>query len=150
VVLQPNHWYFVLFDDLDRGFDPTNEEYAARTTGLLLASRDVFNWAGAEQPKLRISPTVFIRSDIYETLSFPDKNKITQNLLETLRWTDHTAGEDSLKALIDRRIEVITATESDDPWSEVFGSRLMRGSQPKFKHIARPCPVAGASSTTRS
>ena len=83
-LLTDDRWYFVLFDDLDRGDHPEDEEYSARLVGLLLASRDVFNWANGIE--LTIAPTVFIRSDIYDGLSFPDKNKITQNLVETLTW----------------------------------------------------------------
>lgn len=100
----------------------------------MLAARDVFNWGRARG--VAIAPTVFIRSDIYEEISFPDKNKITQNLLQTLRWTDETEGEDGLKSLLDQRIRVITDTDVADPWTEVFDPALMRESQQKFKHIA--------------
>ena len=135
-VLNKDGWYFILFDDLDRGFDPDDEEYTARLVGLLLAARDIYNWAREDHRQLYVAPTVFIRSDIYDQISFPDKNKITQNLLETLRWTDDSTGEDSLKTLIDQRIRAITNTESSDPWNEVFDPALMRGSQTKFKHMA--------------
>jgi hypothetical protein len=134
VLLSSDHWYYVLFDDLDRGFDPGDDEYLARTVGLLLAAREIFNWS--QERKLLAAPIVFIRSDIYEHLSFPDKNKITQNLVETLSWTDEYTGDDSLKALIDQRIRAITQTESDDPWGEVFDPQAMRGTQKKYKHIA--------------
>jgi hypothetical protein len=133
-ILDQDHWYYVAFDDLDRGFDPDDGEYLARITGLLLASREIFHWA--KDRSCTATPVVFIRSDIYEHLSFPDKNKITQNLLETLTWTDADEGENSLKSLIDQRIRVITGTEVEDPWSEVFSPQLMRGTQKKFNHIA--------------
>ena len=133
-LLTDDRWYFVLFDDLDRGYDPDDDDYSARLIGLLLAARDIFNWGAGRN--LTIAPTVFIRSDIYDALSFPDKNKITQNLVETLTWTDEDEGENSLKALIEQRIRVITDTDTDSPWDEVFDSQLMRGTQPKFKHMA--------------
>ena len=133
-LLTNDRWYFILFDDLDRGYDPSDEEYVARLTGLLLASRDVYDWARGIG--LDIAPAVFIRSDIYDALSFPDKNKITQNLVEILTWTDEHAGENSLKALIEQRIRVITGTKEEFPWSVVFDSQLMRGTHHKFKHMA--------------
>lgn len=133
-LLKTDDWYFVLFDDLDRGYDSNDEQYSARLIGLLLAARDVFHWA--EDRRLLVGPIVFIRSDIYSSLSFPDKNKITQNLLETLTWTDQSDGENSLKSLIDQRIRAITETDIADPWNAVFSSQVMRGTQAKFKHIA--------------
>lgn len=133
-LLTTDRYYFVLFDDLDRGYDPSDEEYGARLIGLLLAARDVYNWADGQG--LMVAPTVFIRSDIYDGLSFPDKNKITQNLVETLTWTDEDEGENSLKALIEQRIRVITGAGDPNPWDLVFEEQLMRGTQPKFKHMA--------------
>lgn len=133
-LLTDDRWYFVLFDELDRGYDPSDEEYVARLTGLLLAARDVHDWARGLD--LDVAPTVFIRSDIYDSLSFPDKNKITQNLVETLTWTDEHTGENSLKALIEQRIRVITSATGQSPWDDVFSDQLMRGTQHKFKHMA--------------
>lgn len=133
-LLTDDRWYFVLFDDLDRGYDPEDEEYSARLIGLLLAARDIFNWGIARN--LTIGPTVFIRSDIYDGLSFPDKNKITQNLVEILTWTDDDEGENSLKALIEQRIRVITSIKGTSTWNAVFDEQLMRGTQHKFKHMA--------------
>ena len=133
-VAQSDNSYFVLFDELDTGYDPSDDEYANRLIGLLLAARDVFQWA--QTGGFKVAPVVFLRSDIYDDLSFPDKNKITRNLAETLTWTDDLTGENSLKVLIDQRIRVLTKTTADDPWAEVFDSQLMRGTQPKAKHIA--------------
>jgi hypothetical protein len=135
-MLAGEEFYFVLFDDLDRGYDPTNHDYAARLIGLLLASREVFAWA--EELGLIVGPIVFLRSDIYEGLRFPDKNKITQNLVETLTWTDDFEGENSLKTLMDQRIKAIgeLPTRLKDPWPLVFDAQVMRGTQHKFKHMA--------------
>ncbi len=136
-VLTPDHWYFVLFDDLDIAYDPHDKEYSARLIGLLLAARDIFNWAhdrGHDEP-INMAPIIMIRSDIYESLRFPDKNKITRNLVEPLTWNDDTEGENSLKTLINQRIKVILEDQSAD-WDLVFEDQLMRGRQSKFKHMA--------------
>jgi hypothetical protein len=133
-VLASDFWYYVLFDDLDLAFDPGDSEYEARLIGLLLAARDVFNWATVKH--LSVAPVVFIRSDIYDSLQFPDKNKITQNLVESLVWNDdEDGGDSSLKTLINQRIRVILGESAAD-WDQVFEDQLMRGTQTKFKHMA--------------
>lgn len=133
-VLAQDYWYYVLFDDLDLAYNPEDVEYQARLIGLLLAARDVFNW-GVEK-RLSVAPVTFIRSDIYDALQFPDKNKITQNLVESLTWNDdEDGGDNSLKTLINQRIRVILDKSSAD-WDLVFEDQLMRGTQTKFKHMA--------------
>lgn len=130
-LIDPDQYYFVLFDQLDLGYDPGDAEYANRLIGLLLAARQVFHWSETLGRQC-ISPTVFLRSDIYDRLDFSDKNKLTRNLVETLTWSDALDGENSLKVLIDQRIRAITGEDSEDPWATVFDSELMRGSQHKF------------------
>lgn len=135
-LLSAEQFYFVLFDDLDRGYDPQDEDYSDRLIGLILAAREVFLWAS--DLGLQVGPIVFLRSDIYDGLRFPDKNKVTRNLVEPLTWTDHFTGENSLKLLMDRRIRIMgsLSTGVADPWSLVFDDQVMRGTQQKFKHMA--------------
>lgn len=133
-ILDGESWYFILFDELDTGFDPKDDEYTSRLIGLLLAARDVFQWS--RDNNLSVAPVVFLRSDIYDGLSFPDKNKITRELVEMLSWTDELEGENSLKNLIDERIRYLTGSRSKDPWRDVFDDDVMRGTQHKAKHIA--------------
>jgi hypothetical protein len=70
--LNPKHEYFICFDQLDLGFDPTKQDYTNRLVGLLLACRDL-NIAGREHGK-RFFVVIFLRQDIYDTLHFEDKN----------------------------------------------------------------------------
>jgi hypothetical protein len=133
-VLAKDFWYYVLFDGLDLAYDPDDEEYNARLVGLLLAARDVFNWASDRG--LSMAPVVFLRSDIYDALQFPDKNKVSQNLVESLTWNDdEDGGDESLKTLINQRIRVMLGEDSAD-WDLIFDDQLMRGTQTKFKHMA--------------
>jgi hypothetical protein len=134
LLLTNDQWYFVLFDDLDLGYDPLDEEYTARLTGLLLAARELFQWG--KDREIGVGPVVFIRSDIYEELSFPDKNKVSQNLVERLTWTEEESGDDSLKELISQRIRVALGNGAPSPWDLVFDEQVMRGTQPKYKHMA--------------
>ncbi len=69
--LNPEHEYFVCFDQLDLGFDPSEPDYNSRLIGLLLACRDINIRAKEREKKLFI--TVFLRDDIYEVLHFEDK-----------------------------------------------------------------------------
>src|SRR5262249_3045581 len=48
--LNPQNEYFVCFDQLDLGFDPSRPEYGSRLIGLLLACRDL-NLAAREANK---------------------------------------------------------------------------------------------------
>lgn len=80
---------------------------------------------------------VLLRDDIYNRLSFPDKNKITTNLVETLQWTSAFDGPDSLKTMADTRIRVLLETTAADPWNEVFEEQEMRGTQHKYSHMVQ-------------
>jgi energy-coupling factor transporter ATP-binding protein EcfA2 len=134
-ILTPEHWYFILFDDLDLAYDPADPEYSDRLIGLLLAAREIFHWAREEGRQLSLAPVVLIRSDVYESLQFPDKNKVTRNLVEPLLWNEDEEGENSLKSVLTQRIKVILEDGSAD-WDMIFEDQLMRGTQPKFKHMA--------------
>jgi hypothetical protein len=68
--LNPEHKYYIAFDQLDLGFDRTTPEYASRLIGLLLAARDVNLLAKESGMKLFV--VVFLRDDIYEFLHFED------------------------------------------------------------------------------
>ena len=82
--LNPQHEYFICFDQLDLGFDPTKQDYTNRLIGLLLACRDL-NIAARDQGKC-FFVVIFLRQDIYDTLHFEDKNKITENFLSFIEW----------------------------------------------------------------
>lgn len=128
----------LLFDELDKGFDPHSEDYLERQIGLLLAVRNTrrdFARAG-----LSIFPVVFLRTDIFDALHFGDKNKLFDKNAQFLRWNDDldTIHDCSLKQLIDHRIqeEMELPSDTKDPWSAVFDPKVMRGTQHKFHHMS--------------
>ena len=72
-VMVPAHRYFVLFDDLDKGYDKPDEEYKQRLVGLLLAAYRTAVWASDNGMSARA--VVFLRSDIFDELGFSDKTR---------------------------------------------------------------------------
>lgn len=129
--LNPTNEYYICFDQLDLGFDPGAGDYKNRLIGLLLAARDI-NIA-ARQAGKKLFVTVFLRDDIYETLHFEDKNKITENFLSLIEW-DTPRTDKTLKSLMEKRFKVLLG---DNPkWNDVFDeTKEMPGHQTKYQHI---------------
>lgn len=132
--LNPNHEYFILFDQLDLGFDPRNPDYNNRVIGLLLAARDLNNKAKELDKKLSVS--IFLRGDIYDKLKFEDKNKITRGYTTFIEWD--VRGNLTLKNLIEKRLtEVLRSSPMENVrWEDVFDEdHLMTGKQSKYNYI---------------
>jgi hypothetical protein len=133
--LNPEHRYFIAFDQLDLGFDRNSEEYASRLIGLLLASRDI-NLA-ARQSGIKLFVVIFLRDDIYDCLHFEDKNKMTENLISLIEW-DTARTKSTLKALMERRFSILLGMPPGAPvtWEDVFNEhREMPGHQTKYEHM---------------
>lgn len=133
--LNPELKYYVCFDELDRGFDPTDEQYAGLLIGLLLAAKQL-NDLCVEYGK-KFSVAVFLRDDIYQLLRFEDKNKITERLVARIEWDTHRTNW-TLQQLMERRFTV-TLAETDNEtvsWADVFDDQQeMPGRQKKYNHI---------------
>jgi hypothetical protein len=131
--LNPEHDYYVCFDQLDLGFTTTNPLYAQRLIGLILAASDIRK-AAVEAGK-RLSVVVFLRDDIYELLQFEDKNKITENNMARVEW-DRPGDDLTLKALMERRFGEVAGLGDSLDWDDVFDeSKEMPGRQTKYAHI---------------
>jgi hypothetical protein len=131
--LHPDHKYFILFDQLDLGFDPNNPEYNNRLIGLLLAARDINNLAKENGRSLGIS--IFLRDDIYSNLKFEDKNKLTIGYSTYIEWD--IRGNHTLKELMEKRFtEVLGENDENINWDMVFDEhQLMTGRQTKYNYI---------------
>jgi hypothetical protein len=127
--------YFLVFDELDLDFEKQNDTYMDSMIGLVLAAQNVHLWA--RENDVPTTPVVLMRDDIYSSLYFPDKNKITTNLVEQIYWTAEFTGANSLKGVIDKRIAVTLEAKSSDPWFLLFDEEVMRGTQHKYLHIAQ-------------
>lgn len=135
ISLHPDHCYYICFDQLDLGFDPQNPEYISRLVGLLLACRDI-NIAARDAGK-RLCVAVFLRDDIYDTLQFEDKNKLTENFLSMIEW-DTPRTNKSLKHLMEKRFRAELGIGQDEHvnWDDIFDEEQeMSGRQSKYQHI---------------
>lgn len=131
--LNPQNKYYIIFDQLDLGFNPTSPEYYNRLIGLLLAARDINNIAKEKGKQLGVC--VFLRDDIYNSLKFEDKNKLTVGYSTFIEWD--IRGNHTLKDLIEKRLsEVLRDGEEIITWESVFEeTQLMTGKQSKYNYI---------------
>lgn len=84
-----------------------------------------------------LNPVVFLRDDIYQDLQFEDKNKITENYVTRVVWSEDSSPL-TLKDLMEKRFSEAVAPTSgiDVSWSDVFDeNKEMPGRQSKYRHI---------------
>jgi hypothetical protein len=130
--LNPNHEYFVCFDQLDLGFTTKDPKYAERVTGLILAARDLRR--AARHAGKRLNVVIFLRDDIYRLLVFEDKNKITETATSAVEWNTSQDEAMTLKQLMERRFAQLLGDGTT--WDEVFDeSKEMPSRQTKYAHI---------------
>lgn len=126
--------YSLLFDELDLGYNPSDNVYKTRIIGLLISVYSAFNKLG---DNLRIY--VFLRSDILKELNFQDKNKINDNVIEDLNWDSETEeGNLSLMKLVSFRIKenIDSNTESfTSNWNSIIDSRNIGRNQKKWNYL---------------
>lgn len=127
--LLSQRFYYILFDKLDDGWD-NSPDFKSSMVGLLRASRDL-NIEAQKQKKL-LRCVVFVRSDIYDSLQYNDKNKAFSDI-ELLAWNGK-----SLLSLINKRIATSLGLKSDvDAWDRVFEKETMRQGTTNFRYITR-------------
>jgi len=131
--LNPEHDYYICFDELDLGFDPRGATYSQRLTGLILAARDLSRLAREEGK--RFSVVVFLRDDIYQLLRFEDKNKVSENHMSRIEW-DAEGSNWTLKRLMEERFGAVLDSSPSGSWERVFDeTQQMTGKQTKYQHI---------------
>jgi hypothetical protein len=130
--LNPEFDYYVCFDQLDLGFD-NSSNYRSRLIGLLLAARDL-NIKAREANK-RLSVLIFLRDDIYQILSFEDKNKLSENYMSRIEW-DTPRISRTLQQLMEKRFAEVLSILEKDAWGVVFDEKEeMTGRQSKYRHM---------------
>ena len=113
------------FDELDQGMVDFNEQRQLMLIGLILACRSINQQS--IKSAVNVKSIVYLRTDMWERLSFSDKNKITMTNLAEIKWN-----EQSLKSFLDLRINKYIPGAS---WIDICDDDLMRGRQPKLTHI---------------
>lgn len=137
--LNRDHRYWIIFDELDHGFDAGESRYNAMLIGLLQSVRKMNEYARDVGRSVKF--LVLLRSDIFNVLEFGDKNKIRMSNSITLRWSDKEDSPESLKRLMERRIiaslgEQFPESWRSDPWSLVFDeTQEMPGRRSKFSFM---------------
>jgi hypothetical protein len=131
--LNPNHNYYICFDELDLGFEK-NDKYYYMIIGLIKAAADLHSYA--EQNGNKLNVCVFLRDDIYNLLQFEDKRKITQNLVTRIEW-DTSRVDHTLKSLMERRFTELLKDENTNnvTWNNVFEPNRINGNNTKYDYI---------------
>jgi len=131
--LNPEISYYVLFDELDLGFTKDKPDYTLRLVGLLLAAKELNAYARANGKKMTIG--TFLRDDIYDSIKFEDKNKITENNVSLVFW-DHGQRHKTLKGLMEKRFNYIFGGDKPANWEDVFDeTHEMTGRQKKYHYM---------------
>jgi hypothetical protein len=135
--------YFIVFDELDEDYrnywnDTNRERYIPLILGLFKAVSNVKR--ALQRAPASILPIVFLRDDIYELLTDPDKNKWEDQKI-ALNWKS-----EKLKRMLAFRIERAERLESahfdfDTAWEKIFPHKLIdvgtsrRRQQPIFEFM---------------
>lgn len=96
---------FICFDRVDEAWDEVSYEASRKVIAGLVAACDAIN----AQYKGRLRPIVFLREDIFDTLSLNDANKLRADCGALLHWN-----KDNIASLILRRVNYY-AKQSSQP-----------------------------------
>jgi hypothetical protein len=96
---------FVCFDRVDEAWDEVSYEASRKVIAGLVAACDSIN----AQYKGKLRPIVFLREDIFDSLSLNDANKLREDCGALLHWT-----KDSIASLILKRVNYF-ATQHGQP-----------------------------------
>lgn len=136
--------YWLLFDDLDIGFEPNRERDNDRIMNLLRVAKE-YNNEVFLNTQTRI--LVFLREDIKKVITskYPDSAKIFSSYEVNINWYNHSLhvsneSENPLKRLVDKRIEVNLKNNLIDfkgnSWDNLFENHLYEfGGKSSFKYV---------------
>lgn len=122
---------YVCFDKVDEAWDEVSFESSKKViAGLVAACDSITTYHGG-----KIRPVIFLREDIFETLSLNDSNKLRADCGELLNWT-----KTSLSNLILKRINYF-AKEAEQPlvssFDLLFDRSEMRQRLKPFNYILK-------------
>ncbi len=114
------------FDELDQGISTVTKERARMLAGLVLAARSVRQ--ACRHSPVPIRPVVYLRTDLWDELSFSDKNKISETLALRLEWNG-----DTLLDLVGTRLRAKLGPSAT--WESITTPEAPRGSPSKWAFI---------------
>lgn len=119
---------FIVFDRLDEAWTSDTQICKEIVAGLLQAAEHALSkYSG------RVRPIVFLREDIFPTLSINDKNKLRQDCSSTLLW--NTEG---LTSMLVKRINFYASLKVQPPINaidELFNRKEMRNRTTPARYI---------------
>ena len=122
---------FICFDRVDEAWDDVSYESSRRVIGGLVAAGDsVSSGFGG-----RLRPLIFLREDIFETLSINDANKLREDCGRLLHWA-----KPSLSAMTLLRVNYYGALAGINPITDLdslFDKNEMRQRARPFNYILR-------------
>ncbi|GAA1626632.1 P-loop ATPase, Sll1717 family [Actinoplanes couchii] len=119
--LQETAWMCML-DQLDESWDGSQEKKQL-LVGLIKAVKrvnDDFGWRN--DPIQGVRAVAFLRTDIYDSLDFDDKDKVRDTVHE-IRW-----GNDELKHMLESRLDSITLNSIFETSTDIHKGRIPKGS----------------------
>jgi len=127
--------YYILFDELDEDYkdfkiEAEKENYFDLVTGLFKAVQDVKTLF--KNNKINVYPVVFLRTDIFDLITYSDKNKWSDSIIN-LTWTP-----DKLKKLLAYRLGIVfedSTLSFDDCWNNLFSKKPLWTGANKKKRI---------------
>jgi len=127
--------YYILFDELDEDYknfktDKEREDYFDLVTGLFKAVQDVKTLF--KNNELNVYPVVFLRTDIYDLITYSDKNKWSDSIIN-LTWTP-----EKIKKLLTYRLNIVfeeSTLSFDDCWNKLFSKKPLKTGANKMKKI---------------
>jgi hypothetical protein len=114
------------FDELDQGISTLTDERARMLAGLVLAARSVRQ--SCRDGGVPVHPIIYLRSDLWDKLSFSDKNKISESLALRLEWD-----AESLMELVTARVRAKLGPGAS--WDSITTPDTLRGSYTKWNYI---------------
>lgn len=127
--------YYILFDELDEDYkdfkiEAEKENYFDLVTGLFKAVQDVKTLF--KNNKINVYPVFFLRTDIFDLITYSDKNKWSDSIIN-LTWTP-----DKLKKLLAYRLGIVfedSTLSFDDCWNNLFSKKPLWTGANKKKRI---------------
>lgn len=108
--------YFILFDELDEGYNVFDANKRLLLLSLFRAIENIV--IDFRTSKILVRPVLTLRSDIFENLADNDLNKYDDFIIR-LNWQADSRFNYSIRELVNARIHSSTSSRKEDAWNDV-------------------------------